>query len=689
MRLPLWLKDRTRLFYALAAFSHGLILVYFFRVLLNELYPFFRGIASLSQFALLLVALAFAAAALYSPHGTKKPAVQTLRLAMVLAIALVLIAVFRIFGRERVLLLFPLPVTALLATLWYEQARYSFIYQSHKLWLLLGMAFALATSPIAAAGDLFPALPAVAILLSELQQPILPAIAHERIVPLRQSIAILRYAFLALAFHGILGQNRSQLPGVAMVSLGGLIATQLLHFVVTVRPHVLTGLLVLPVLLAFLAGLFNFVSYNLWGAVAYVALLFWESIFFRRTHEAYLPREKILAAATIAWAFFSYYITTDWLQILTGILVIVVLAGILFYVAKNWRKTITALFLLAIASWILSLRWKISQSVTRDFFRMPDTRLFEPQLPATGLVLTILELQKNQEQRIRTNVLPEELMTDPAWRSEKLLPFRSTPATLVLRFAYHCLVRRQPITYILDEKSLGVYAESQAILALQDLFRHTACTLYFTSGEALRPLQRPAEQIFPDPQKLRTLTKEDAAKLLALARAIKRRDQLAEAQQIYDQIFRFFQDDPMFLRELASLAAARGDLEQQIRLLNLVIALRKDNTLYDKKLLMELYALSNERKKSAALAYEILAEGQESPLAIFAFLQRLFSEPFDRYEMQALYQRVLNYQPRTELEIIKYTGLRRTIEQSLQQNPTYDRQFTDEKYRQEFISFPE
>jgi hypothetical protein len=121
----------------------------------------------------------------------------------------------------------------------------------------------------------------------------------------------------------------------------------------------------------------------------------------------------------------------------------------------------------------------------------------------------------------------------------------------------------------------------------------------------------------------------------------------------------------------------------------MLIGLSKDRAVYDKKLLMELYALRNERKKSAALAYEILAEGSDSPLALFAFLQKLFSEPFDRYEMQALYQKLAQYQPRTDLEIIKYTGLKRSIEDRLKQNPTYDRKFMDENYRQEFISFPE
>ena len=74
---------------------------------------------------------------------------------------------------------------------------------------------------------------------------------------------------------------------------------------------------------------------------------------------------------------------------------------------------------------------------------------------------------------------------------------------------------------------------------------------------------------------------------------------------------------------------------------------------------------------------------------MYVFLQRLFSEPFDRNEMQSLYQKVAQYQPKTDLEGIKYAGLKRSIEDQLKQNPTYDRKFQDENHRQEFITFHE
>jgi len=104
---------------------------------------------------------------------------------------------------------------------------------------------------------------------------------------------------------------------------------------------------------------------------------------------------------------------------------------------------------------------------------------------------------------------------------------------------------------------------------------------------------------------------------------------------------------------------------------------------------MELYALKRDPKRSAALAYEILNDGAESPLAIYSFLQKLFSEPFDRNEMQSLFQKLSQYQPKTDFEVIKFSGLKRAIEDQLKQNPTYDRKFHDENHRQEFITFPE
>ena len=104
---------------------------------------------------------------------------------------------------------------------------------------------------------------------------------------------------------------------------------------------------------------------------------------------------------------------------------------------------------------------------------------------------------------------------------------------------------------------------------------------------------------------------------------------------------------------------------------------------------MELYAIKRDRKKSSTLAYEILNAGSESPLAMYVFLQRLFSEPFDRYEMEALYRKVAQYQPKTDLETLKHAGLKRSVEEMVKQNPTYDVKYHDENHRQEYIAFPE
>lgn len=682
--------DRAVLLFRGSAFLQGFAFIVYFRSLLDDLYPFYKGIFPLSQFALLIFALGFIAAAFYRPAGTARLRSVLAGLLLGVPAAGSLIALYHFAGRERALLMLPLPVTAVALFLWYCLARHTFVFQPAKVWLLLGALAAFFAGGLREFSPVAPACALAAILLARLQSAPEWQVSHERIVTLRQLIDFLRYLFLAQAFHGVLGQNRTNLIAVVSLSMAGLAIPQLIRLFGTRRPHVQTGLLILPVIFMGLAGLFNVLHYNLWGALAYTMLAAWEGVYFARAHEVYLRREKILAGIAIAAGLVAYYISTEWLQILAGTLVTLFLAGILVYVAKNWRKAITALFALAVMGWMLALQWKYTHSVTRDFYRPPMTKLRAAQLPDTGLVMSIMKLQKNTGKTVRTNILPDELLSDAAWRSENISTFSADPATLVLRLAYACDVQREPAVYIFDEKSLGIYAESQALMVLREYFlRVPHCQMFLADGQALREVINLSQVLQSDQVQPQNLTPEDAARILGLARVVKKRDLTAEAQALYEQVFRFYREDPVFLRELATLAAARGQIDRQIEILNILVGLRKDNTMYDKKLLMELYAIRNERKKSAALAYEILAEGSESPLALFAFLQKLFSEPFDRGEMQSLYQKIAQYQPRTDLEIIKYTGLKRSIEDRLKQNPTYDRKFMDENHRQEFISFPE
>lgn len=682
--------DRAVLLYRGAAFLQGFAFIVYFRSLLDDLFPFYRGIFPLSQFALLVFALGFMAAAFYRPQKTARPRRFLAGLLLAFPAAGGLVAVYYFVGHERALLMLPLPITAISLFLWYELSRHTFVFQPAKVWLLFGALAAFFAGGLKEFPLVAPACALAAILLARLQIAPEWQVVHERIVTLRQLIDFLRYLFLAQAFHGVLGQNRSNLIAVVSLCMAGLAIPQLIRFFGTRRPHVQSGLLVLPLVFMGLAALFNVLHYNLWGALAYVLLAGWEGVYFARAHEVYLRREKILAGIAIAAGLIAYYISTEWLQILAGSLVTLFLGGILVYVAKNWRKTITALFALSVMGWLLSLQWKYTHSVTRDFYRPPVTKLRAAQLPDTGLVMTIMRLQKNTGKTVRTNILPDELLADVAWRTENISTFHADPATLVLRLAYACDIQREPAVYIFDEKSLGIYAESQALMVLRDYFlRVPHCQMFLADAQALREVTNLSQVLQSDPAQLQNLSSEDAARILGLARVVKKRDLTAESQALYEQVLRFYREDPVFLRELSTLAAARGQIDRQIEILNILIGLRKDNTIYDKKLLMELYAIRNERKKSATLAYEILADGNESPLAMFGFLQKLFSEPFDRAEMQSLYQKIAQYQPRTDLEIIKYGGLKRSIEDRLKQNPTYDRKFMDENHRQEFISFPE
>lgn len=681
--------NRREAVFRLAAVLWGFAFLHTFRWLLDTYFPYYRNTFPLSQFALVLFAISFFAA---SVHSVARRRIRSVILAVLLLLTVIVgyAVAFQKLGYETAYLILPVPLSLLALLLWYELSRHLLTYQPAKIYLLLGAATALLTPRSAEHAWLGPSVAAIAIVVSRFQRERIWEIQHERLVALRQLIDFLRYLFLAQAFHATLGQNRPNLPLVLLITLAGISLPQFIRLLGAVRPHIQHGLVILPIVFLGLAALFNLVHYNFWGAIAYAILAIWESVYFSKAHEVYLKREKILAGLAIASGIIAYYIATEWLQILSGLLVIAVLTGITIYVAKGWRKTITALFAASAAAWMLSVQWKYSNSVTREFFKSQPVRLRTPQLPDTGLLMTIINLQKDSSRAIYTNMLPDELLEDVVWRNQNFYPLEVNPATLVLRLAYSCYAKRQANTYIFDENSLGVYGESQALLALQQLMAMMpSCDFYIADKSQLRSLKNLSQSIQTDPRLLQNIAVADAAKLLSLARAEKRQDRMAEAQGLYEQVYGFYKEDAIFLRELSALAAARGLIDRQIEVLNTIVALKPANLAYDKKLLMELYALKRDRKHSASLAYEILSDGAESPIAIFSFLQKLFSEPFDRLEMQSLFQKLSQYQPKTDFEVIKYSGLKRAIEDQLKQNPTYDRKFQDENHRQEFITFPE
>lgn len=681
--------DRRETTFRLAAVFWGFAFIHTLRWLLDAFFPYYRSYFTLSQFALVLFIVAFAAAALYGQVRSRWRSFLFATLLISLAGAGFSLS-FSQLGGETAYLLLPVPLSLLALAIWYELSRHLLVFQPAKIFMLAGAAAALWAPRFTERPWLAPAVAGAAILVSRLQVARQWEVQHERLLNLRQLIDFLRYLFLAQAFHATLGQNRPNLTLVLVITLAGISVPQLVRLLGTVRPHIQSGLVFLPLVFTGLAAIFNLVHYNLWGAIAYTSLAIWESIYFSKAHEVYLRREKLLAGIALAAAFVAYYIATEWLQILSGVLVILVLTGITIYVAKAWRKTITALFAIAAATWMLSVQWKYSNSVTRDFFKPQSLRLRQPQLPDTGLLMTILSVQKNSGRAVYTNMLPDELLGDTVWQGQNIYALEFNPATFVLRLGYACYVKKESNSYIFDEQSLGVYGESQALLALQTLVAHLpGCELYLADKSQLRSVRNLPQIIQTDPRLLQNITPDDAAKLLSLARAVKRKDMMAEAQQLYEEVYRFYKDDAAFLRELSSLAAARGLIDRQIETLNTIIALKQGNITYDKKLLMELYALKRDVKRSADLAYEILKDGAESPLAIFSFLQRLFSEPFNRNEMQSLFQKLSQYQPKTDFEVIKFSGLKRAIEDQLKQNPTYDRKFHDENHRQEFIAFPE
>lgn len=683
--------DFRLLFFRAAAVLWGFSFIIFFRFQLETFYPFYRNYLPISQFALALFSMGYLALVTRResyPRPMRNAALHILATGFVTAGAILL---SRFFGQENAHLLFLLPLTGAALFIWCEISRQAFIYQTAKIFWLAGALIALIVARyITTTYEVF-GLALLAVIISHGVRGARHKTVHERLVSLRLPVDLLRYVFLAEAFHASLGQNRANLIPVLAISGFGLAVPQILARIRTLRPHISQGIVILPLIFILLAALFNAIHYSLWGATAYALLAIWEGIYFNKAHEVYLKREKILVGIVLLSALIAYNIAIEWLQILSGVLILGVLAFMLYLIGRAKRKAIVVSFAAAVLLWAIALQWKYSASVTRDFWRPLRIETHRPQLPDPGLAMALFSLQKNSGGRgIYSNIFPDSLLAESAWAGQGVFARKSDPAILTAQLWYACGFNRRSRIYVFDEKSLGLYAEPQALLLLARLLeKYSSCDLYVTDGTTMRSVKKLGDSIRGQKPSPQSLTLEDAGKFLGLARAEKNADNLAAALDLYELIFAFYKNDPGILREMSALVAARGQLDKQIVLLTSLIALGKDSTIYDKKLLMELYALKRDKKKSAAIAYEILNADTESPLAIFTFLHRLFSDPFDRYEIEILFRRISLYQPKTDLEEIKYAGLKRQLEEQLKQDVTYERKYQDENHRQEFIYFPE
>jgi len=674
--------------YEWAAAIWGFAFIAFFRFELETFYPYYRSYLPLSQFALVLVAIGFVALASRRQSESKRS--TFMHLGATILISAGVLAVCYLFGQEQAHLFFILPLTLAALFIWFEISRQALLFQSAKLFWLIGAIFGLATARFLPSVYAVYGVATFAVILASLITAPKIQIVHERLLALRLPIDLVRYAFLAEAFHTALGHNRAYLLLILLITITGLITPQILARIHPIRPHIGQGLLFLPMIFTGLAILFNLIHYSIWGAIGYAALAIWESIYFKKAHEVYLGREKLLAGGVLVGAIIAYNIAIEWLQIISGLFVVAVLGYTLYLVARAKRKIIVALFSTALIVWVISLQWKYTSSITREFWRPLRSQVHRPTLPDSGLVLTLLSLQKTSDRGIYSNIFPDELLQDAAWTGQNIFARKSDPAILTAQLWYACSLNLKKRIYVFDEKSLGLYSEPAALVTLGSLLEKIKdCDLYLTDGSSMRSVRKLGEEIRgakPTPQNIKA---EDAAKFLSLARSEQRRENLTASAELYDLIFSHYAKEPAILREMSALAAARGQLDRQINLLTSVISLAKDSVIYDKKLLMELYGLKRDKKKSAALAYDILNGQSESPLAIFTYIQRLFSEPFDRYEIEALYRRVSLYQPKTELEEIKFKGLKRQLEDQLKQDVTYEQKSRDENHRQEFIYFPE
>jgi DNA topoisomerase VI subunit A len=109
----------------------------------------------------------------------------------------------------------------------------------------------------------------------------------------------------------------------------------------------------------------------------------------------------------------------------------------------------------------------------------------------------------------------------------------------------------------------------------------------------------------------------------------------------------------------------------------------------EKQLLIELYFLNQDLKKSEALTKELLFQDKENAIFYYQWLIRIAETQPDFFSTRKLYYSLKSWRTKSKKQQFEKNSLLQKLEQLIKLNPSFGTQFQEELNRQEFIEFPD
>jgi len=673
----------------ISAFTWGFAFIHLFKYILDNIYPFWSATVGLSLFAYLMIFVVWLSYTLFFYFNPYRNRLPRILYHVVFSInALVFYIVLAGMGERTYLNLYPMYFTLQLFIYFFLIASKFPALLPYRISVLAGILPGLITYPYIGNiyVDIF--LPAVVYLmpLGIFAANRSFSNSRQRMLPLRQSIDFLRYLLLGLAFYGIFDVYRERFFITAFILAIGPVMSNFFVLTDKKKHHIKYGILLLAVAFILSAGLYWKFSMTYWAAVSFSILTVWEGIYFKKIVEGDLKREQLLSGIALVLIIASYAISTEWLTIISGLIVLFIEARILVYIAKGYRKAISVLFGISLLAWGLAIFASYSDSYKRDFLATRRTQEIAP--PAS---LTVLNLVKDQSTILATNLFPESVAADFSQKyGVKIIPvetssygFLSTVERIHRRYPgaiqLYTLKNLKPYDGPGGETPVWKFARLHEIGGLY-LYDHKAPQMYhngdrdFALGDKPGAGYLPVETWYSLAGKLSDWYLDN--------------NQVEYALGIMKEMAPWY-DAPAVDRQIAHIYGILGDTQNQIEYRKKIYD-RGAATIEDKNLLLELYFLSGDMSQADRLCEELMVVDRENELVYLEWKYKIVKAGKNRFQLETL-ANTLRYMPDTlpPDKVSRKNNLLQRVLEDLKSNPQWEEIYKKEKTRQENIAYPE
>lgn len=490
-----------------------------------------------------------------------------------------------------------------------------------------------------------------------------------RMLPFRLRLDFCRYLFLVTALWSILDEKREDFPFIFSFLLLGSLVQFLVLRLHRKKEHIRPGLRILAFILFLLAPTLLVFPINMVSSLAYISLTIWESVYFGKVIEGTLKREQIIAGILLGFGIFANLIQAEHMILITTCLLTIAQLRILVYLYKDLRHFISLLMVLSISSWVALAYVKVKESEGVAFFK--------PSVSTKSVILNQAQLSTLdsllKSNSVRTNALPASFQSTCYKKPQK--NFISFELMIPIQLRLFSALSPEVINLFLASKS-SVYANETNLNILKQNFNKTKSENVIFLDNYSDAINQPSTSVSLD-----CLYRE-------LSTYFEGQRNFEAAVHYYSFLLRKGPENKELLLKAATLYGSAGRISEQISLLESYIKLNRES-MKEKQLLIELYFLNQDLKKSEALTKELLFQDKENAIFYYQWLIRIAETQPDFFSTRKLYYSLKSWRTKSKKQQFEKNSLLQKLEQLIKLNPSFGTQFQEELNRQEFIEFPD